>query len=143
MHLYIHYLYDQRSCRCDTTADRIGCKSPGLKLLVELHNSLNTLAEDIEIKVLVWRVDGIALKAKAHEDCLHAKNLLKVTDNGDAASTAHCKRFLAKSLLKTGLGSLVRRESNWAHIALTAVHGGYLNLYAIGGKGAEIINEHL
>ena len=53
-HLYIHYLYDQRSCHNDTTADRIGCKSPGLKLLVEFDHSFNTLAEDIETEILVW-----------------------------------------------------------------------------------------
>ena len=86
--------------------------------------------EDIEVEILVWRVDSIALKTKAHENGLHAKNLLKVTDDGDASATTHCKRFLAERLFKAGFGRLVCRQCYWTQIALTAMHWSNLHLYA-------------
>ena len=86
-----------------------------LVVLVEFHNGLDTLAENIESEILVRRMDGIAFEAEAHEHGLNAEYLLEIANDGNAATATHCKRLATEGLFESHLGSLVGRQCDGAH----------------------------
>ena len=84
-----------------------------LIVLMELDNRLYTLAENIESEILVWRMNSIALKAKAHKHSLYSKNLLKITDDRYTATATHRQRFLTECLFSiTSKKSIIRSVSS-------------------------------
>ena len=110
---------------------------------MELDDGLDALAEDVEGDVLVGRVDGIALEAEAHEDGLDAEYLLKVADDGYAATASHGEGLLAEGLCEALLGGLVGWEVDGTDIALAAMHGCDLDLHIVGGSGHDMVDEEL
>ena len=76
-------------------------------------------------------MDGILLKAEAHEDGFAAEDLLESGNNGDTAATAGCQRTFAEGHLETMFSRAIGRDIDRADVTLTAMHRRDNDAYAL------------
>ena len=89
--------------------------------LMEHSNGLHALSEYVKREILVGRMDGVAFKTEAHENCFHAEHALEIADDGDAAAATHCQWAFAEGLRETIFCCAVGGDGDRADVALAAV----------------------
>ena len=112
-------------------------------LQMKVCHGFDSFFKDVDRHVFVGRMNGVGLKAEAHEDGLNAKNFLESGDDGNTSSSSDGQWTLAEGSFKTSLGSLVGWHVDGTDIPFSAVEVLDVDFNGLGCHASEIVYHKL